>query len=53
MFFGGSWNPTHVISEHLSGEGKCNHYHQPTPDATNNNQHQEAIASLAQVRTNN
>jgi hypothetical protein len=36
--FDGTWNRTHVTSEHVAGIGKRNHCHQPPPgDATNNN----------------
>jgi hypothetical protein len=36
--FGGTWNRTHITSEHVAGVGKRNRRHQPPPsDATNTN----------------
>jgi hypothetical protein len=50
--FGGSWNRTHVTSEHVPGVGKRNHHHQNTNnnnDENNNNSNNNSPqANLAQ-----
>ncbi len=50
--FGGSWNRTHITSEHVPGIGKRNRRHQSTNnnnDDQNNNNNTSPQANLAQT----
>jgi hypothetical protein len=49
--FNGTWNCTHITSEHVAGIGKCNRRRQtPSGDTTNNNTPATTSqANLAQV----
>ena len=47
--FNGTWNRTHITTEHVAGIGKRNRRRQPSSNETNNNNNSAPQANVAQV----